>query len=72
MNEDEWAGKVHLRTAPKCCALCRYYDPDYECGGDCKHPEAVLGTEDGNMYRPGVSEHNVCDKFERQKQKEKS
>jgi len=72
MNEDEWAGKVHLRTAPKCCARCAYYAAGYEGEGRCEHPDAMLESGPGEEYWPAVSDYQVCDKFKQWKRKEKS
>lgn len=68
MTEQELLQAIHFRTidAP-CCGNCKWMVPF--AINNCFHCWKRENRFDNN-YRPEVSPHNVCDRFERREESE--
>ena len=62
MTFEDFKKKNKFRNVKcKCCAFCKFYEPNpYDFGGKCNHPDL---NKVGDFWT-NVLEFNICDKFE--------
>ena len=65
-SQEDFEEKVGLRLARRCCAVCRWHEPDYEGEGTCSRanihvePDEEEDEAEGRDYHPIAMTYEVC------------